>query len=69
MNPFITLAAAVEAIVADQWRQAAESDWQFERDMHRHWAAAFTLAAKWIRDAIAEQQQREELCPTTNAKP
>jgi hypothetical protein len=69
MDPIITLAAAVEAVAADQLRLAAQSNWQYERDMCRHYAAALGLAAQWIRDAIAEQRRREQSCPTMNAKP
>jgi hypothetical protein len=70
LKPFICLAAAVEAVVADQLGRATQSNWQYERDMHRHYATALGLAAQWIRDAIAEQQQQENPpCPTTNAKP
>jgi hypothetical protein len=65
LKPFIFLAAAVESVVADQLRLAAESNWQYERDMHRHYAAALGLAARWMRDAIAEHQQRKQSCLTT----
>jgi hypothetical protein len=65
LNPFLFLAHAVEAVVADQRRLAAQSNWQYERDMHRHYAATLGLAAQWIRDAIAEYQQREQQCLTT----
>jgi hypothetical protein len=66
LKPFLFLATAMENVITDQLRLAAASNWQYERDMHRHYAAALGLAARWLRDAIAEHQQREQQqCLTT----